>query len=45
MLYEEAQHSLDPEQGPLLRTLLADMADGSQRLLLIVHHLTVDEVS
>ncbi|WP_426751345.1 condensation domain-containing protein, partial [Pseudomonas aeruginosa] len=33
------------EQGPLLRALLVDMADGSQRLLLVIHHLAVDGVS
>ncbi|HBO1922733.1 TPA: non-ribosomal peptide synthase/polyketide synthase [Pseudomonas aeruginosa] len=42
---EEAQRSLDLEQGPLLRALLVDMADGSQRLLLVIHHLAVDGVS
>ncbi|WP_244235662.1 condensation domain-containing protein, partial [Pseudomonas aeruginosa] len=36
---------LDLEQGPLLRALLVDMADGSQRLLLVIHHLAVDGVS
>ena len=41
----EAQRSLDLEQGPLLRALLVDMADGSQRLLLVIHHLAVDGVS
>ncbi|KFE55290.1 non-ribosomal peptide synthetase, partial [Pseudomonas syringae] len=40
-----AQASLDLQDGPLLRTLLVDMADGSQRLLLVVHHLAVDGVS
>ncbi|MEV1376046.1 non-ribosomal peptide synthase/polyketide synthase [Pseudomonas aeruginosa] len=44
-LCEEAQRSLDLEQGPLLRALLVDMADGSQRLLLVIHHLAVDGVS
>ncbi|MFK1529500.1 non-ribosomal peptide synthase/polyketide synthase [Pseudomonas aeruginosa] len=44
-LCEEAQLSLDLEQGPLLRALLVDMADGSQRLLLVIHHLAVDGVS
>ncbi|MBH8876110.1 amino acid adenylation domain-containing protein [Pseudomonas aeruginosa] len=44
-LCEEAQRSLDLEQGPLLRALLVDMADGSQRLLLVIHHLVVDGVS
>ncbi|WP_423358072.1 amino acid adenylation domain-containing protein [Pseudomonas citronellolis] len=31
--------------GQLLRALLVDMADGSQRLLLAIHHLLVDGVS
>ncbi|WP_156407677.1 condensation domain-containing protein, partial [Achromobacter sp. Root83] len=42
---EAAQASLDLSQGPLLRVLLADLADGSQRLLLAIHHLVVDGVS
>ncbi|TDF82586.1 non-ribosomal peptide synthetase [Pseudomonas sp. H9] len=42
---DEAQASLDLEKGPLLRALLVEMADGSQRLLLAVHHLVVDGVS
>ncbi|TDF82583.1 non-ribosomal peptide synthetase [Pseudomonas sp. H9] len=45
MLCNQAQASLDLSQGPLLRALLVDMADGSQRLLLVVHHLVVDGVS
>ncbi|KRC83364.1 hypothetical protein ASE30_23250 [Achromobacter sp. Root83] len=44
-LCEAAQASLDLSQGPLLRVLLADLADGSQRLLLAIHHLVVDGVS
>ncbi|MCK6190647.1 non-ribosomal peptide synthetase [Pseudomonas sp. EYE_354] len=40
-----AQCSLDLQQGPLLRALLVDMPDHSQRLLLAVHHLVVDGVS
>ncbi|MGY4490641.1 amino acid adenylation domain-containing protein [Pseudomonas sp. TE3610] len=44
-LCDEAQRSLDLAQGPLLRVLLVDMADGSQRLLLVIHHLVVDGVS
>ncbi|UUN91055.1 non-ribosomal peptide synthase/polyketide synthase [Pseudomonas extremorientalis] len=44
-LCDEAQRSLDLEQGPLLRAVLAIMADGTQRLLLVVHHLAVDGVS
>ncbi|MFJ2545441.1 non-ribosomal peptide synthase/polyketide synthase [Pseudomonas sp. NPDC087612] len=41
----EVQRSLDLQHGPLLRGLLATLADGSQRLLLVVHHLAVDGVS
>ncbi|MBF3345225.1 non-ribosomal peptide synthetase, partial [Pseudomonas aeruginosa] len=44
-LFAKAQRSLDLEQGPLLRAVLVDMADGSQRLLLAIHHLVVDGVS
>nr|WP_231670471.1 non-ribosomal peptide synthase/polyketide synthase [Pseudomonas quasicaspiana] len=44
-LFEEAQRSLDLQSGPLLRAVLADLPDGSQRLLLVVHHLVVDGVS
>ncbi|WP_445179056.1 non-ribosomal peptide synthetase [Pseudomonas sp. McL0111] len=40
-----AQRSFDLAQGPLLRGLLLTLADGSQRLLLAVHHLVVDGVS
>ncbi|MHC8327941.1 non-ribosomal peptide synthetase [Pseudomonas sp. LB1P83] len=42
---DEAQRSLNLENGPLLRALLVSMADGSQRLSLIIHHLVVDGVS
>ncbi|WP_338744881.1 amino acid adenylation domain-containing protein [Pseudomonas putida] len=41
----EAQRSLNLEHGPLLRAVLGDLPDGSQRLLLIIHHLVVDGVS
>ncbi|WP_434673912.1 non-ribosomal peptide synthase/polyketide synthase [Pseudomonas sp. R1-15] len=41
----EAQRSLDLQDGPLLRAVLATLGDGSQRLLLAVHHLVVDGVS
>ncbi|MCR4542411.1 condensation domain-containing protein, partial [Pseudomonas sp. 18.1.10] len=44
-LGERAQRSLDLEEGPLLRAVLAELADGSQRLLLVMHHLVVDGVS
>ncbi|MET0849196.1 MAG: amino acid adenylation domain-containing protein, partial [Pseudomonas sp.] len=44
-LCDEAQRSLDLQDGPLLRALLVAMADGTQRLLLVIHHLAVDGVS
>ena len=44
-LCDEAQRSLDLSNGPLLRALWVDMADGTQRLLLVIHHLAVDGVS
>ncbi|WP_409285766.1 amino acid adenylation domain-containing protein, partial [Pseudomonas protegens] len=44
-LCEAAQRSLDLEQGPLLRAMLVNLADGSQRLLLVIHHWAVDGVS
>ncbi|WP_426111693.1 amino acid adenylation domain-containing protein [Pseudomonas sp. DSP3-2-2] len=44
-LCNDAQASLNLSHGPLLRALLVEMADGSQRLLLVVHHLVVDGVS
>ncbi|UCP12292.1 amino acid adenylation domain-containing protein [Pseudomonas sp. MM213] len=44
-LCDEAQRSLDLADGPLLRALLVSLDDGSQRLLLAVHHLAVDGVS
>lgn len=40
-----AQRSLDLSDGPLLRAVLMSLADGSQRLLLVVHHLVIDGVS
>ncbi|WP_346830056.1 non-ribosomal peptide synthase/polyketide synthase [Pseudomonas abietaniphila] len=43
-LCEQAQRSLDLENGPLLRLVLAQMPYG-QRLLLVAHHLVVDGVS
>jgi len=45
VLAEEAQRSLDLSAGPLLRALLVTLDDGSQRLLLAIHHLAVDGVS
>ncbi|AMA46431.1 non-ribosomal peptide synthase/polyketide synthase [Pseudomonas alabamensis] len=44
-LCDEAQRSLDLQQGPLLRALLVGLPDGEQRLLLVIHHLAVDGVS
>uniref|UniRef100_UPI000289BE31 non-ribosomal peptide synthetase n=1 Tax=Pseudomonas sp. PAMC 25886 TaxID=1125977 RepID=UPI000289BE31 len=44
-LCDEAQRSLSLQDGPLLRALLVQMPDHSQRLLLVVHHLVVDGVS
>ncbi|WP_434695427.1 non-ribosomal peptide synthase/polyketide synthase [Pseudomonas sp. Z1-14] len=44
-LAEQAQPSLDLQDGALLRGVLASLADGSQRLLLVIHHLVVDGVS
>ena len=44
-LCDEAQRSLDLAQGPLLRAALVSMADRSQRVLLVIHHLVVDGVS
>ena len=42
---EQAQRSLDLERGPLLRAVSFRIADGSERLLLVIHHLVVDGVS
>jgi amino acid adenylation domain-containing protein/non-ribosomal peptide synthase protein (TIGR01720 family) len=42
---DQAQRSLDLHNGPLMRAVLFNLADGSQRLLLVVHHLVVDGVS
>ncbi|TBV09727.1 non-ribosomal peptide synthetase [Stutzerimonas kirkiae] len=44
-LCNEAQRSLRLQEGPLIRVVLAELADGSQRLLLAIHHLVVDGVS
>ncbi|MFV3291893.1 non-ribosomal peptide synthase/polyketide synthase [Pseudomonas sp. NY11955] len=44
-LASEAQRSLNLQQGQLLRAVLAECADGSQRLLVVIHHLVVDGVS
>ncbi|TBV11938.1 non-ribosomal peptide synthetase, partial [Phytopseudomonas dryadis] len=42
---QRLQTSLDLGQGTLMRAALFDLADGGQRLLLIIHHLVVDGVS
>ncbi|WP_434562285.1 non-ribosomal peptide synthase/polyketide synthase [Pseudomonas sp. Z4-20] len=44
-LAEHAQRSLELQNGALMRGVLASLADGSQRLLLVIHHLVVDGVS
>ncbi|WP_415757294.1 amino acid adenylation domain-containing protein [Pseudomonas sp. LT1P18] len=44
-LCDEAQRSLNLQNGPLMRALLVAMADGTERLLLVIHHLAVDGVS
>ncbi|SFJ92860.1 non-ribosomal peptide synthetase [Bradyrhizobium sp. cf659] len=44
-LARAAQESLRLSSGPLLRAVGMDLADGSQRLLLVIHHLVVDGVS
>ncbi|UWF47514.1 non-ribosomal peptide synthase/polyketide synthase [Pseudomonas sp. N3-W] len=41
----ELQRSLDLNHGPLIRALLVELPDASQRLLLVIHHLVVDGVS
>ncbi len=42
---ELAQRSLDLEHGPLWRVMHLRVADGSERLLIVIHHLIVDGVS
>ncbi|WP_129973115.1 MULTISPECIES: non-ribosomal peptide synthase/polyketide synthase [unclassified Pseudomonas] len=44
-LCQELQRSLDLDNGPLIRAVLVDLPDASQRLLLVIHHLVVDGVS
>ncbi|WP_245322599.1 non-ribosomal peptide synthetase, partial [Bradyrhizobium valentinum] len=44
-LASSAQASLSISQGPLLRAVGIDVADGSQRFLIAIHHLVVDGVS
>ncbi|WP_416311494.1 amino acid adenylation domain-containing protein [Pseudomonas sp. W03] len=45
LIANQAQRSLELSEGRLLRGVLTDMADGTQRLLLVIHHLGVDGVS
>ncbi|MEO8488703.1 non-ribosomal peptide synthase/polyketide synthase [Pseudomonas sp.] len=42
---DQAQASLDLQHGPLMRAVLIHLADGSQRVLLVIQHLAVDGVS
>ncbi|WP_454753311.1 amino acid adenylation domain-containing protein [Cupriavidus necator] len=42
---DEEQDRLDIARGPLLRALHLRVADGSERLFLVCHHLVVDGVS
>ncbi len=44
-LADDAQRSLDLQNGPLLRALLVNLPEDEQRLLLVIHHLVVDGVS
>ncbi|WMN15882.1 amino acid adenylation domain-containing protein [Pseudomonas piscis] len=44
-LCDAAQRSLELQHGPLLRAVLFTLQDGTQRLLLAIHHLVVDGVS
>lgn len=44
-LCEQAQASLNLHDGPLFRVVLVTFPDGSQRLLIVIHHLLVDGVS
>ncbi len=44
-LATEAQRSLDLQQGRLVRAVLVNLPDATQRLLLVIHHLVVDGVS
>jgi amino acid adenylation domain-containing protein/non-ribosomal peptide synthase protein (TIGR01720 family) len=44
-LADQAQRSLNLEQGVLLRAVLMDLPNDQQRLLLVIHHCVVDGVS
>ncbi|WP_258191652.1 non-ribosomal peptide synthase/polyketide synthase, partial [Pseudomonas fluorescens] len=41
----QVQRSLDLAEGPLMRAVLVELPDASQRLLWVIHHLVVDGVS
>nr|WKF59529.1 Linear gramicidin synthase subunit D [Paraburkholderia busanensis] len=41
----QVQASLDIEHGPVWRAVRFDVPDGGSRLLLVVHHLSIDGVS
>ncbi|WHS58672.1 non-ribosomal peptide synthase/polyketide synthase [Pseudomonas sp. G2-4] len=45
LIADQAQRSLDLQQGPLLRCSLIAVQDGSSRLHLAIHHLVMDGVS
>ena len=42
---EQVEARFDLANGPLIRALLIELADGQQRLYLVAHHLVVDAVS
>ncbi|OPG79861.1 non-ribosomal peptide synthetase, partial [Pseudomonas ogarae] len=44
-LFAETQSRFNLSTGPLLRAVLAQLPDGRQRLLIVIHHLVVDGVS
>nr|WP_256660327.1 non-ribosomal peptide synthetase [Pseudomonas sp. RIT623] len=44
-LVNAAQRSLDLVDGPVIRVVHAQMADGESRLMIAIHHLVIDGVS
>ncbi len=44
-LVNAAQRSLDLIDGPVIRVVHAQMADGESRLMIAIHHLVIDGVS
>ena len=44
-LADDAQRSLNLQQGHLVRAVLVNLPNAEQRLLLVIHHLVVDGVS